>query len=434
MNKSRSLPFDRGITDGKYYSGSMAVGSNYPIDVGAWWAYGVARAANTRTPGTFIGTQNVQGTTRPRPKFNDFENIKIGGFQRAYLIACEQYNRPTQVYLLPCFMSAMSGVVRTLIPGVWSAFDGAQRRAWWSMQPRFEGEVEALNFIFELKDFRNIAKAIGRANIRRSMSKLRGLHRRVKHSVVRFFKDGYKRPKLFRLFDDATTTVAEVHLTKEFAIDPLITDTALLLQQACTLVDKVQKQFQCRGYSPQRSHYTEEIVYNDALTRYTNNNYWFGNGTWQSTIFTATLEYSYEYRLRSRFEAFKAYYGLNVTAEAIWNAIPFSFLVDYFLKVGQAISFMRKDPNVTLKTHQYCESLLSTHSRGIHYVNDSRVREFYCPDVQGDVRLGSLLSGYASTHYLRRNTAPNKGTALPRVTLPTTGQVQNMVALLKVLW
>jgi hypothetical protein len=138
--------------------------------------------------------------------------------------------------------------------------------------------------------------------------------------------------------------------------------------------------------------------------------------------------------MRARVDALKRYYGLNVNAEVIWNMLPFSFVCDYFLKVANALRNMRTDPNVAMRTLQYAESLLQRSSSGYHYNGDSRVRDFFAPDIMDAYGQNNLLSGYESTHFLRRVTHPNKGVALPRVSMPSKRQRQNLIALARVLW
>jgi hypothetical protein len=300
------------------------------------------------------------------------------------------------------------------------------------MQPRFEGEVQALNFLFELKDFKDLARHLGNFNFRHASIELNKLKSWLKRT---FFINGRAPIGYFKdLVSYSTLTLAQLHLIKAFAIDPTVLDVLSIIAQAGTVVDDVQKEFFDRGQSAQRSHFGEEISSSDTVVPGTLNNYWHGSGTRSSLSFNATLEYTYDYRMRSRNDALKAYYGLNVNAEVVWNMLPFSFVADYFISVGKALHAMRTDPNVTLMPIQYCESLLKTESSGQYFTGDSRILFVYLPD--NDIPEDTLgqYQGYRATHFQRRVTAPNKGAALPRIKLPSTRQVKNLVALARCLW
>jgi hypothetical protein len=243
-------------------------------------------------------------------------------------------------------------------------------------------------------------------------------------------------------FDDVTRLISELRLTNEYCVKPTINAVGSILKESQTLIDDVQKKFQVRGQAPQRSYYSELI---DSEITWTSEDavyYWRPRGIVSSLRFNATLEYEYDYIMRSYGDAFRRYYGLDVTGEGIWDAIPFSFLADYFLKIGQSIHNMAKDPNVNLMPIQYCESLDNKTTFGYHVIAHAKAKYFYCPDIKGSNpktgtpigEVPALLTGTSKSHYLRRVTAPNRGSALPRVQLPTTGQIKNMMALLRVLW
>jgi len=131
--------------------------------------------------------------------------------------------------------------------------------------------------------------------------------------------------------------------------------------------------------------------------------------------------------MRSDSDAFLKYWGLKFTPEVIWNGIPFSFLVDYFFKIGKSIHAMKTDPNVSLLKTQYCESILRTYDSGYVTVAGPNVNLV----VNGVVNPsdGSCITGITGTHYKRRVTAPNRGSAIPRIQLPSGRQGANMAAL-----
>ena len=110
----------------------------------------------------------------------------------------------------------------------------------------------------------------------------------------------------------------------------------------------------------------------------------------------------------------------------MWNAIPFSFLVDYFYKVGNAIHAMSVDPNVQLLQRQYCESICRTYANGVVTTGDPRATLCLNGKIVG---AGSAQSGYTGSIYVRQVKEPNKGSATPKISLPSGRQGTNMAAL-----
>jgi hypothetical protein len=164
----------------------------------------------------------------------------------------------------------------------------------------------------------------------------------------------------------------------------------------------------------------------------TKNYYWRASGLLKKDLFTATMSFSYDYEMRDTMDAFSRLYGFGMNAGVVWNAIPFTFLVDYFVKVGDAIESMQQDPNVHLDLHQYCESRLVTISNGWTYVPDGRT---HCFIINGaEARKDQLICGYEGSYFERRVVSPSKGIVLPRVKLPSVKQAVNIAALVRCMW
>lgn len=447
MYKSRELPNNFGVTNGAYYSGSGSSTFQGPFP-SEWvqpipWEYGMNRLDSQVIPPAPFGLQTFESTNRARPLFNACDNLRCQIVTLPYSILYERYNNPLQAYwkwlsiILPWHNIGSTSKAFNIGNVAWTDCEDSQRRAWWSMQPRYEAEVNALNFLWELKDFRSIARKFRKVNIRNISRDLAKIRTRLRRELKKLRGKGSLKI-LKESLDSITRLISELHLTKEMAIDPLVADTIVILDEASTVIEKVQEQFQVRGFAPQRSYYSETIEQIDNLS-FSTTDYWRPSGNFSDVRFNATLEYMYSYEMRSAHDVIRKHYGLDVTGQAIWNAIPFSFLVDYFIKIDRAIHDMAKDPNVDLKTVQYCESLNNVTQRGYHVVSDARVHGFYCPDlgIKSAETIGSrpnLLTGTKVSHYRRRVTQPNQGSALPRLTLPTKGQVRNLLALTRVLW
>lgn len=311
-------------------------------------------------------------------------------------------------------------------------WESASRRAWWSMQPRFEGDVQMLNYLFELKDFKDIAKTLAKSaysptsiavKMRAHQSKLRKISKKLTK------KSRTLGSYCNTIVDQGMTTgkiLAQLHLLNEFAIKPFISDTATIIAQAGTIVKEAQAEFYKRGQEDQVSHYSESSC-DDSTYRIRLNDFYVAVGAYTKHTFTASMEYSYNYMLRSQTDAFLKYWGLKLTPEVIWEGVPFSFLADYFYKIGDAIHYMSTDPNVKLMHTQYCESVLTTYASGYIASGDPNTN-LLINGVKPN-NAGNAIKGYTGSFYQRRLKSPNKGMATPRFTLPSGKQGANMAAL-----
>lgn len=270
-----------------------------------------------------------------------------------------------------------------------------------------------LNFLHELKD----VKAM------------------IKHGYELISKiNSIGLPKLLKRFVhdhgvDVSRPVSEVYLTYTYGIAPLIADFKSIIVNMLATVDEAQQLFKVKGENGNTSHYSEVLSSSSWSWR---DPYpcWTTYGTQQSTEFHATLAYFYDYKVRSASQAFLKYWGLTGSAEALWNAVPFSFLVDYFIKIASALRTMDTDENVRIHDYHYCESLCTTYSYGT-YFTPSGYQEyaFLLDGTPGSY--GAQTTGTRARRYDRVVTSPNKGIALPRLNNTSTKQYANMAALLR---
>lgn len=374
-----------------------------------------------------VGNESIESTTRAKPAFNSCIHTKMLGhnyaYQAVYPKAVSTSCGLRDYFRIPMWV----GTSVPLLNGAnWTEFDDAQRRAWWSMQPRFESEIQFLNFIYEMKDFKTIAKHLLKFEVSKIGSKMVGLRNQLRR-MSREYERGTGSAKTLA---DITKTAAEARLVYSFAILPLISDITAILKTLALTVQEAQNRFSQAGSSGNSlSHYTESYPhYQTGAYGTADNNRFMWFGTSSDSVFTATLQYNYRYKMRQGWDLFKRGWGLEVNAEVLWNAIPFSFLVDYFYKVGQAIHTMSVDPNVYLKLHQYCESILVTASSGV-MIDPTRLAYFYAPSATKRTNGLVPMVGITGTRYTRRVTSPNKGMATPILKTPKGGQLWNMAAL-----
>lgn len=317
--------------------------------------------------------------------------------------------------MLRFFKAGFGIYTEPAINGHYGNPSSASSRAWWTMQPRFEGRISMINFLYELKDVKQLAKEGLR--LLHSLKNLRRTWERLKRA---FSRGGV----------DPTKPAAELYLMKEFGIDPLLKDLSDIMSQICEKVKEVQDAFKDKGEHENVRHYTEDLYISEEMSTPAATGLTV-TGTRVKTTFNATMSYYYDYKTRDLSQAFLKYWGLSGSAEALWNMIPFSFLVDYFIGIGKALHTMEVDPNVRLRDYLYCESLKTTANAGVYLKKGSRIASaIFCVDGELSSE-GALVTGYEVTRYDRYPTIPNKGVALPRLNNLSDRQLLNMGALLR---
>mgnify|MGYP001079030701 CR=1 FL=1 len=291
----------------------------------------------------------------------------------------------------------------------------ASSRAWWTMQPRFEGRISMINFLYELKDVKQLVREA--LKLVRALKNLRRTWERLKKA--------FSRSNI-----DPSKPAAEIYLMKEFGIDPLLKDLSDIMSQISEKVMEAQNAFKDKGEHENVRHYSEDLYFSENMSAPSGVSTTV-TGTRVKTVFNATLLYYYDYKMRNFSQAFLKYWGLCGSAEALWNMIPFSFIVDYFIEIGKALHAMEVDSNVRLRDYLYCESLKTTATAGIHLKKGPDYSSIvYCVDGAPSGE-GALVTGYEVTRYDRYPTIPNKGIALPRLNNVSDRQLLNMGALLR---
>lgn len=455
MKKTRSAPIESGDTAMTYASLFGTYNSNLNV-VPDWETeekllalyqeglfHALFIAPVTIIPPSYIGTELFASTGYRRPRFNNVVHQKLSAFD--YPLALNA-RRLLSIYGDYAKFRRSSYWPSTGVTGInasddLSQYEGAARRAWWTMQPRFEGEISMLNFLYELKDFRSLAKALWKYDHVKLADRLSRLRRSFRGGLRKYMQNPTLKTSAvlsLKTGSWSTDVLARFRLLKEFAVDPLISDLCVLHQQLGTIVRDAQQDFFERGEKTQARHYSEEFVLQDSLVNETGNSWYFAKGFFKSTVFTATMEYRYHYDMRSEFDAFMKYWGLVPSLETFWNGTPFTFLFDYFIKVGNAIHTMSVDPRVSLQKVQYCESFLTRHISGRCTSGAAEFPPYPGRNVLLCVngkctkgRRGVPISGYKGTTYVRNVKEPNKGSALPRLSFPSTGQTLNILALVR---
>jgi hypothetical protein len=420
--------------DGPYCTDALAVNKESTALAKGWDTLGYLmeqrrigyeRRTYTRSVPEYIGVEQFFSSRRKRPLFNDCTHRKTYAVNYAYTAAFKirdtflvySENNLRRYYREPFPSVDDVGLLDQHFNT--AGVRNAQSTAWGTMQPRFEGNVNMFVFLAELKDFKSLLRIM--AN--KPLLKLSNFVRRL-------------RTKNRKLRLDPSLPLAQAHLTNEFAIKPLISDIIKITCQLETLAREAQQKFADAGRERSSRHYTEELFREDTDTRTAYQQSAYPHllvGTSKTLTFNATMEYSYRYNMRGPLEAFMRYWGLVPNAEAVWELIPFSFLLDYFIKIGDSIRTASRDGHVGLNLNQYCESLTSYSTSGHHYKSDHLYAPLITGEGLGDLAYdrapNGLVSGYVSSLYTRRVTTPNRSLALPRLAVPSSKQGLNMLAL-----
>lgn len=432
MFKERAIDFDWGTrvpsnmynsTTGLCYESSLAqVGFDNMLSMIDVRSEACANATRSYSGSTYSGlnSERFYSTERPRPHFNNCDHHIKKGVNHPITVAYHGYTSGiSKVYYFYPYYRFSPDCALDDIDSVERHQDidlrNAQATAWGTMQPRFEGDISMFNFLMELRDFRSLLRLLRN----KPLKKLRNFFVRKRRTI------------------DPTKPIAQTYLMNEFALKPLLSDIYKITIQMEDIISEKQQEFADAGRERSSRHYDEIFTHTNSECRSaTTANYDLGTrcGETLSTNFTATMEYSYRYNMRGALSAFTKYWGLQPSPEAIWNAIPFSFIVDYFLGVGDAIRVTSRDENVGLTLHQYCESLTTVRSAGFYI----RPETMYCGMIgRSSITLNDLpssdilVAGVTSSLYSRRRTYPNKGLIIPRIKMASSKQALNLGALLR---
>lgn len=435
--------------DVKYYTLSVQANKlavNYGITYNNpdWCRAQYLSAENLRTTAVqacdWVGNEKIFSTFGLPNQFNNVTHLKTRAKNLPYFHLSEQYNSSSLMNCVYYWRSPVPTSIRTDVGSLALGNGFGQvgmdqmfsARAYWSMRPKFEGDVSIINSIFELKDFKDVVNL---------SHQLKGIRNAAK--VLREYSEYVVKAKKKRLAAisptsvsdnlalDITGTVANAQLTYSLAIMPTIMDYLAITAQLLTDVHEKQKIFSEYGERGTTSHFSERTTQSFASSN-PNNGYAYATGLILQSKRTATARFKYSYIMRDRNEALRKYWGLTGTAEQLWNMLPLSFVVDYFLGVGKALSYMSWDEHVTDLKIEYCESIRTVAGSGYHLLLSPRTP---CVIVDGVVQKISsqsrslLVSGFEGTFYERKVMEPYKGMVLPKLRLPTRNQTANLLAL-----
>ena len=224
-----------------------------------------------------------------------------------------------------------------------SDLNGLVQRACRSMLPDIKAKLSSINSIIELKDFVSLPESINKSILALN-----------KAGLIFTAKNAFKTLK--QILKGLTQSTSDNYLQLKFNIQPLLSDISGVYSAFSTLERRIndlvarEGRVQKRHFSFSWNEYPdipsdERLVNNCALT-----NHWQGHPyNWStyaerqvfysSSIFHAEMKYNYNFtsyqREHARVLLLLDSLGINLNPQIVWNAIPWSFVVDWVIGVGQ---------------------------------------------------------------------------------------------------
>lgn len=301
-----------------------------------------------------------------------------------------------------------------------------------SMLPGIKSELSALNSLYELKDIVSLKRSA--QLILSSVKRLLGRY------GMRYASASFNACKRMSTKGLVTKTVADGYLQWMFNLRPLISDITGIYQAVATherrindLVNRSGKLQTCRFSCDLK----EELLGSDTGWSANYNlpevrsdpNSPFGVAAPRMSVahrrkvvpevakFHATMQYNFTFSAfqveHARLLGFLDMLGINLNPAIIWNALPWSFIVDWVFGIGRFLDSMKisnMEPKINVL--QYCWSV--KRSRKI-YVTSRICSKIYNSDWGDEM---SPLVHY--THPVVCETAYRREAGLPSVSSFTT--------------
>jgi hypothetical protein len=301
---------------------------------------------------------------------------------------------------------SLGATLQPLSEAQWDAYD---QGALSSMLPSMAKGVSLVNFILELKDFKHLVK--GRealiASFKRTIRRLKGKNR--EKSLIKLASEGV--------------------LLKEFAIDPFISDVSKIIKDLINLESRLAELIRRQG-TPQTRHYSIPIEVSGVSPgrQYIASNL-LGSYTWSGKVhqiwefyareylllptYTATVRYTYrlnmEYITRTR--VILDTLGVRLDPSILWNAIPFSFMVDWFVDIqGLLARFSTDNLGIDVSIEDFCSSVKSVVLFDYVAQHREQVQPYTAPWYYYGVAVP--LGRVRTSHYERRTKVPSIFSAL----------------------
>lgn len=252
-------------------------------------------------------------------------------------------------------LSAFTGLV-TEDPA-WPSYETEALQSMW---PEIKNQLSSLNFGWELPEVRDLWT--------------------TPRSILKAFKRKLKRRESGA--GRGLSSAEQAILAYEFGLRPLISDVVAL----SGFVSKVGKQlkflFNNEG-KPVVSHWSKPLAIPALQTKVTNYSWVLGDSrhTFEASVrkavYTATMEYVFTLPAGTRNElvamAVLDGLGINANPQIIWDAIPYSFVVDWVLNFGDFIGQYRVraiEPRVNIIRFTHSANTVIDVEQYMHYAHN----------------------------------------------------------------
>ena len=291
-----------------------------------------------------------------------------------------------------CFDDAVNNWRDSSFYGDMDAFNA---RAYEAMLPSLEADVSLTNFLLELADLKQLLR-------------------------------------LFRPSSDLSKKISEGHLTWNFGIKPLISDVAEIYNSLSNYEKRLRDFLDRRG-KPQKRYYSESTDEGDDTIAWSMSTYGQMSGYRLKYKLRKTATMSYTYQTQDivsrldKLQALRGMLGLKLTPSVIWEAIPYSFLVDYVINVQQWLRSLENDviePTVEITDYSISTKLSFSEHRYFRYLEPCTGSLMAPP--------GYTFSVVAGKVYNRRRALPETEGIPLSLSLPGSNQLALAASLLNV--
>lgn len=254
---------------------------------------------------------------------------------------------------------------------------GLLSTAYAALRPGIKPSMSLVNSLVELKDFKRLPVQLRRVQrgLFRSQDQIRRIAEllRKRNPVTRTKQQTAAAVKRLLQSSPAKVTkeVAEGHLQVQFNLRPLVSDILALYEMISNVAGQLSKLKSDVGRRKVVHHRTilrdlfrgsaEDITYKYETGSLVD---WYGlerKTSYARPTFTLSLDYSYEIpNLDSPHLGMLALLdslGVNLDPAILWNAIPWSFVIDWVMNVSSWLGqFRMTNVKVETRIHQACWS------------------------------------------------------------------------------
>lgn len=197
-----------------------------------------------------------------------------------------------------------------------------------SITPKLKADLSVPNFLFELKDLKKVIP---------SSQQLQ----RISAALIALTTNPFKGGRRWGA-SELHNAAAGQHLSAQFGYLPLIDDAFNLVLSIDTFNQRVFD-FQKRAGKPQTGYYRKVLPTTVGEKKYggvsANLRPWTRDSIIRDTV-TYGVRYTYSLEMGSLKvpSLFYKYMGFRANPRILWDAIPFSFIVDWFFGIGSFLA------------------------------------------------------------------------------------------------